>query len=342
MPHHWLLLRLTGHGSHPVSHGETIFLRTYLDEHPGDRSDLQMAGGQFVVTSERSVTIPSVTSSRLWLQITEAEYNAGSYDLYLWAEPYAIAAIASPGVQEDIASGRLKLTKSNEKRRGVASGAGRLYGSVAPDDLVITHDIVLANSVVQFIVNEMNTNAQNSDVLAQGRRMAAANEDARTAGNVVTQWYYNNQLETQTGRTEDRLGHHTHKNEGAAGFLQDLYFFGGGHWDHKPVIRPVWGTGNRLGNRHATYYYDGWSNIHFGFIAARMGLPLNNALAGAGQAQGVDNAGGGAATNTATGDDVADAQAITAGHSLGLRTATVTRQNVLNILDAHPGWIGRN
>ncbi len=341
MPHHWLLLRLSGHGTYPVSHGEAVFLRTYFDENPKDDSDLQKQGSQFVVTAERSVTVPNVKKSRLWVQITEAEYTAAAYDLYLWAEPYAIAAIGSPGVQENIVAGRLKLTQAHEKRRGPASGAGELYASVAKDDLVITHDIVLADSVVQFIVNEMNTNAANPDVVAQAQRMKTANDNLQSAGNPVTRWYYGSQLNSQTGRTENSLGYHTHKNEGAAGFFQDIYFLGGGHWDHKPVIRPVWGTGNRLGNRHATYYYDGWSNIHFGFIAARMGLPLRNALEGAGQAQGVDNIGGGAATNTATGDDVADAQAITAGHSRGLRGATVTRQQVLNILEAHPGWVGR-
>lgn len=341
MPQHWLLLRLSGHSKYPVSHKETVFLRTYFDENPGDDSDLQKQGNQVVVETERSITVPSVTSSRLWFQITEAEYKAGAYDLYLWAEPYAIAAIGSPGHQENIVSGRLKLTKAQEDYRGPATGAGRLYDSVASDDLVIAHDIVLADSVVQFIVNEMNTNATNPDVVTQGKRMKEARDNAASAGNALTRWYYNDQLELQTGHTENRLGHHTHKNEGVGGFLQDIYFLGGGHWDHKPVIRPVWGTGNRLGNRHATYYYDGWSNIHFGFIAARMGLPLRNALEGAGQAQGADNVGGGAATNTETGDDVADAQAITAGHSLGLTTASVTRQQVLNILEAHPGWIGR-
>ena len=72
-----------------------------------------------------------------------------------------------------------------------------------------------------------------------------------------------------------------------------------------------------------------------------MGLPLQNALRGAGQAQGLDNIGGSGGQNSETCDDEADAQAITAGYNLGLRKQLVTRDDVLNILNAHPGWIGR-
>ena len=340
MTHHWLLLRLTAHESHPVTHKDDVHLRTYFDEKPQDDSDLQKDGAEFVVPTERSITVPNNNASRLWFAITEAEYKASAYDLYVWAEPYTVAAISSPGVSEDYALGRLKLTAANEKYRGPASGAGPLHASVDPDDLVVTHDIRLANSVVQFIVDEMNTNARQKDILDNNKDIRDAREKLEHSGNWFTRSINGRILQDEIDEAEYELGHRTHKNEGWQGFLQDIYFLGGGEWDHKPIIRPVWGALNRLGNRHAVYFYDGWSNIHFGLIAARMGLPLENALRGAGQAQSVDNSGGGP-NQTATGDDEADAQAITAGHNLGLRNRTVTRDDVINILNAHPGWIGR-
>ena len=338
MPSHWLLVRLAAHGSHPVSHSGQIVLKSYLDEKPGDKSDLNESDGQFVVPAERSINIPNITNSRLWYLITEPEYNAGSYDLYLWPEPYASAAVASPGVTENLALGRIKLTKANEKYRGIATGAGSLHASVKPDDLVFTHDVKLANSVVQFIVDEMNTNSGHSHVSRNLDNIDAGREADK---NEFLRFIFGSQQEDAIRAVEWDLGHHTHKNEDWAGLFQDIYFGGGGEWDHKPVIRPVWGTFNRLGNRHAVYYYDGWSNIHFGFIAARMGLPLQNALEGAGVAQGVDNS---SSSTTTTGDDPADAEAIRAGHSLGLRSnrsGSVTRQDVIDILDRHPQWIGR-
>jgi hypothetical protein len=347
MPHHWLLIRLKAHATCPVSHGEQIFLRSYFDENPGDDSDLRKQGNQFVVVSERSKPITRVTSERIWLQITEAEYKAGAYALYLWCEPYATGALKSGGAMQDLASGRLVLDKSFEEYRGPASGAGELYASVAKDDLVIAHEIELADSVVQFIVNEMNTNAQNTSVLNTARNLHTAEDFVEQVRN--SNWFVRAltlsdamQIESQTAISAAyTLGRLTHKNEGASGMLQDIVFVGGGHCDHKPIIRPVWGTDNRLGNRHAVYYYDTWSNIHFGFIAARMGIDIQTAMMGAGKEQILDNLGGGAQNTNATGDDEADTQGIIAGHNLGLRGGTVTRQDVLNILAAHPGWIGR-
>src|SRR5690606_12503804 len=153
MPHYWLLLRLKAHGKHPVTHNEMISIRTYFDENPEDDSDLQKQGKQFVVPTERAGIVTNKNDDRLWLAITEAEYSAKLYKLFVWAEPYAIAAFSSPGAIEGAeAVGRITLTQTNEKYRGSASGAGQLHASVKAEDLVITHDIFLANSVVQFIV----------------------------------------------------------------------------------------------------------------------------------------------------------------------------------------------
>ena len=127
------------------------------------------------------------------------------------------------------------------------------------------------------------------------------------------------------------LGHRTHKNEGLAGFAQDIYFFGGGEWDHKPVIRPIWHTDNRIGNKSEVYYYDTWSNLHFGFIGRTLNLALHVINAGAARAQNVDNA-------TSSGDDPADAEAIAAGYALREAKSSVDRSDIINILERNPSW----
>ncbi len=58
-----------------------------------------------------------------------------------------------------------------------------------------------------------------------------------------------------------------------------------GEWDHKPKISPVWGAWNRLGDSERKYYYDIWSNIHFGYIGHASGLRLDALLRGANIAQ---------------------------------------------------------
>lgn len=350
MTAHWVVIVVSPHGTQPVSHDDEIVLKTYFDEDPDDDSDLSKNEDQFTVASEHSITQPSAANLRLWHPISPTEYAAAAYSFYLWAEPYAIAAYAKPGYIDGLALGRLKLTKRQETFRGDASGAGiPLYEGVDPEDKVIKFEVQLTNSVVQFIVDEMNTNGAASDILARRSEIGTAqtavrNERADPSPEPFLPWS-DTELENRQEEMADAidaaertLGHRTHSNEGVGGFLQDIYFLGGGEWDHKPIIRPVWGTNNRLGNRHEFYYYDGWSNIHFGYIAARMRLPLANALDGAGQAQEVDNAG------PQDGDDPADAQAIRAGYNLGLRRAPgdVTRADVLNILLMNPGWVGRS
>ena len=355
MSAHWVVIVVTPHGTQAVSHDDPIVLKTYFDEDPDDTSDETHGEGllerSFTVAAEHSITQPSASTLRLWHPISETEFAASSYYFYIWAEPYAIAAYAKPGLNEGLAVGRLRLQRAHESYRGEARGAGvPLYAGVDPEDNLIKYEIQLTNSVVQYIVDEMNTNGAASDIVASraqidAARAAVASERANPSDAPFFPWS-DTELEERTDElnsaiddAEFTIGHRTHSNEGVMGTLQWARFRGGGEWDHKPFIRSVWGTANRLGNRQEFYYYDGWSNIHFGYIAARMGLPLANALAGAGQAQEVDNDG-----DQGGQDDPADAQAIRAGYNLGLRRSPgeVTRSDVLTILSAHSGWAGRS
>jgi Bacterial toxin 44 len=106
----------------------------------------------------------------------------------------------------------------------------------------------------------------------------------------------------------------------------------GGQWDHEPRIRPIWGTKNRLGNRGLVYHYDGWSNIHFGYVARKGGFSQEKALNGAEWAQLLDQLSGK--------DDPADIQAIKEGYALG-GSSSVSIQDVIQIFERNPQWEGR-
>ncbi|GAA6169498.1 hypothetical protein NBRC116591_33090 [Sessilibacter corallicola] len=68
----------------------------------------------------------------------------------------------------------------------------------------------------------------------------------------------------------------------------------GGVWDHKPIIRLKFPTkGNSVKHHHKykefEYYYDIWSNIHYGYIGAYCGFSESVLLDGAGLAQMLDD-----------------------------------------------------
>jgi hypothetical protein len=83
--------------------------------------------------------------------------------------------------------------------------------------------------------------------------------------------------------------------------------FGSGDWDHKPRIGPVWGVWNRIGNSPSVYYYDIWSNIHFGFVGRVAGFSLEELVWGSNAAQEADSG---------TKDPKRDAESVQAGAAL--------------------------
>jgi LysM repeat protein len=65
----------------------------------------------------------------------------------------------------------------------------------------------------------------------------------------------------------------------------------GGKWDHKPIIaekiRPYVPDGNQHWHKleENLYYYDTWSNIHYGYVGAASGFSMEGLLDGAGLEQ---------------------------------------------------------
>lgn len=59
----------------------------------------------------------------------------------------------------------------------------------------------------------------------------------------------------------------------------------GGIWDHKPTLEREFGTWSCDFDKATHYYYDIWSNIHYGYVGLAAGFPEKILLGGAGVAQ---------------------------------------------------------
>lgn len=82
---------------------------------------------------------------------------------------------------------------------------------------------------------------------------------------------------------------------------------GDGNWDHKPRIREVWGAWNRIGNTPNVYFYDIWSNMHYGFVGRASGFSVRELVWGSNAAQKAD---------TGEEDSSIDAMAVREGFGL--------------------------
>lgn len=197
-----------------------------------------------------------------------------------------------------------------ERPGGLARGLLRypMTYDVAPDAPPKNIRVIaqVMESVAWFIVNEMNQNKR-SQVVAECRRLNEEGSHKRAkflwAGKV-------------------------HTKAGASGVLGDL-FVGDGAWDHKPIIEPVWGTDNRLGDVAHTYFYDIWSNIHFGYVGLAAGFSRAELTNGAGWQQIFDSF---------SDDDKTDTEAIEAGCLLYDPNKDVTVDEVTDLVEGCAEW----
>ncbi len=105
----------------------------------------------------------------------------------------------------------------------------------------------------------------------------------------------------------------------------------GGTWDHKVQISPVWGNWNRLGEKTEVYYYDTWSNIHYGYVGTAAGFSPDALYRGADAQQHAD---------AGEDDEKPDKAAIREGIELfARRPSNVTIDDVMEILARHPDWL---
>jgi Bacterial toxin 44 len=322
-----------------ITHGETMWLKAYFDENPKSQNAGEVIEEKSTKANKKNFRVPAEKTSAKILaksgtqqfdfELTEDEYNAVSFNIYFWVEPYARAALR----KGSLATGRLKTDASSCSKGGLP----KRPPNAMDDDEQIVCEFELVQSVVNFIVDEMNTNGKSTDV----KKMSGLNLDSTEMQPGVL-WGTKQKYPQAAGQASDLLGCRTHSNETdttykkARTYLQALHFCRegyGGEWDHKPRIRPVWGAYNRLGNKGFVYFYDIWSNMHYGFIGAKGGFSLKTIIEGAGKAQSIDN-------HTASGDDPVDVEAIKEGYNLGSKTR-VSIGDLVGVVDRNLDWDGR-
>ena len=169
---YWIVINIAAHATHPVTHHDRITLKSYFDENPEDLSDRITTSEQssYSVPSEHSSPFPNTTDDvQAYHMISQAEFIAPNYRYYVWAEPYGSAAFQTEGHRDfyDLSVGRTNLYPGLEKYRGPASRITSRPNGIRENDMVIEYDLKISNSIVQFIVDEMNTNRRSAYVYRQ-------------------------------------------------------------------------------------------------------------------------------------------------------------------------------
>ncbi|MNK46905.1 PAAR motif protein [compost metagenome] len=144
-----------------------------------------------------------------------------------------------------------------------------------------------ANTAVplaEYIVREMKTNPFS----IEGRKILAANSadpEARRAEWQQLPWYL------RLGGAPDFEG--TAAGQKAAAYGMWTERVGPGRpWDHKPILRQKFpGSPRPRWHKHGDYdyFYDIWSNIHYGYVGVAVGFSAAELINGAGIAQALDD-----------------------------------------------------
>lgn len=144
-----------------------------------------------------------------------------------------------------------------------------------------------ADSVVpiaQYMVQEMKTNP----FTIEGRKIAAAN--AADPDELLKQWH-RQPWYGRLGGPPDYYGA-AMGQKAAAYAMWTERVAPGRPWDHKPILRQRFPTVLEVGWHKCggyEYYYDIWSNIHYGYVGVALGFSAAEMINGAGLAQAMDN-----------------------------------------------------
>ena len=130
--------------------------------------------------------------------------------------------------------------------------------------------------IIEYILEEMLNNAASADV----QRMHELN--SVTMKGCIQEWQDLPLLGQLLGGPEECAGRVFASKSGAM-VVWATNVRQGGSWDHKPHIGPTWGYWHRIGEYD--YYYDIWSNIHYGYVGTAAGFSESALLDGAGAEQ---------------------------------------------------------
>lgn len=219
--------------------------------------------------------------------ITEAEYKSSMITLFIWSDPPATATFREIG---DVAVGRLKLTESKVVHRGPPARESSF-------DNEILFEAEIVESPVFHLINIMHAN-QSHPAVEDMRHWSGGKK-----ADVMTNLGFPAELK---GGLIDKAW---------STFGDPSYAENKSEFDLKPKFRPNWGTRNRIENNARVYYYDVWSNLHYGFIGNAAGFSAEelNKLA----------------SQDPRGDRIADKHATTAGWKIYQSLPTNVRDGTL-------------
>lgn len=190
-------------------------------------------------------------------------------------------AMVDPGIGGIIRAPDAPMTLANGLAGSVAPQQGSLSNGLRRADC---HHADTAIPLAEYIVREMKTNP----FTPQGEKIAAANSydpNARLAEWQQLPWY------ARVGRPPDF--HATAAGQKAAAYAMWTERVAPGRpWDHKPVLKNMLlGKFNYGWQKHGEYdyFYDIWSNIHYGYVGVALGFSAAEMINGAGLAQALDD-----------------------------------------------------
>ena len=146
---------------------------------------------------------------------------------------------------------------------------------VEKTELVACNDLDMMEELAEYISNEMNTNIHHRSVLKM-RELLSYDVAQETRKQMALPWY------AQIGTTRPQaIGA---ANGAAAMALWTERVGQGMDWDHKHKIpKIIGGVWHKQGNYD--YFYDIWSNIHYGYVGMAGGLSESVLSDGAGLEQ---------------------------------------------------------
>ncbi|EYE99977.1 polymorphic toxin type 44 domain-containing protein [Chondromyces apiculatus] len=217
--------------------------------------------------------------------ITEAEYASPHVTVFIWADPPATATFRYTA---RYAVGRLKLKTADIKNKG-APARSTTYGRE------ILFEVDVLESPLFYLITLLHQNETHPAVLDMQAWPPAKSDEVMTT------------LGFPAERKNDWGGLWAAGTDGS--YLENMSEF-----DLKPLFSPTWGERNRIENNERVYFYDVWSNIHYGYIGNTAGFTAErlNGLAG----------------NDPRGDSAADQAATRLGWDI---RASVSRQGSLDL-----------
>jgi len=325
-----------------ITHDTPLWLKAYFDETPSQDDPEEIKEGSAIrVPAEKTSVTPldkQAKNQQFDFELTEEEFNADNFALYIWGEPYGYVALRHVVARETLAVGRLELKPQHCTKGGLPKPPR----NALPGDEQILCEFEAVQSVVNFIVDEMNNNAKGPEM----KKLLTMDEDRLRRIQLLNSFpsaYPVSKLANYFPLQDAKmyLACLTHSKKGdPRDLMQDIAFClpgqNGGIWDHKPIIAPIWGEKNRLGNRGFAYFYDIWSNIHFGYIGAKAKISEDDLQYYPGVAQFIDNL---QKLSPFAGDDPIDTESIISGINLGnKKIEKVCIMDVINIIERHPNW----